>query len=105
MNRSTSLSASTSAVLVCLRNQGLALTHNFSFNSPSQGLSGAADDLSNLRSAEPEQYRHQFLDDYDQVSTPTPSVPRAAFDSKEEVITPMNPIFSTLVLTPIKFSF
>lgn len=33
----------------------------------SQGLAGAADDLSNLRSAEPDQYRHQFLDNYDQV--------------------------------------
>ncbi|XP_047188931.1 centrosomal protein of 192 kDa isoform X1 [Scophthalmus maximus] len=45
---------------------------------PSTGLSGAADDLSNLRSAEPEQYRHQFLDDYDQGDFRMPDVRLAA---------------------------
>ncbi|KAM7420154.1 hypothetical protein PAMA_014729 [Pampus argenteus] len=33
---------------------------------PAIGLPGASDDLSNPSSTEPEQYRHHFLDDYDQ---------------------------------------
>ncbi|KAM7382415.1 hypothetical protein PAMP_002143 [Pampus punctatissimus] len=33
---------------------------------PATGLPGASDDLSNPSSTEPEQYRHHFLDDYDQ---------------------------------------
>ncbi|XP_056236839.1 centrosomal protein of 192 kDa isoform X1 [Seriola aureovittata] len=45
---------------------------------PSTGLPGAADDLSNIRSAEPEQYRHQFLDHYDQEDFRMPDVRLAA---------------------------
>ncbi|KAG7223524.1 hypothetical protein INR49_015464 [Caranx melampygus] len=45
---------------------------------PSTGLPGAADDLSNLRSAEPDQYRHQFLDNYDQEDFRMPDVRLAA---------------------------
>ncbi|XP_039973029.1 centrosomal protein of 192 kDa isoform X2 [Xiphias gladius] len=42
---------------------------------PSTGLSGAADDV---HSAEPEHYRHQFLDDYDQEDFRMPDVRLAA---------------------------
>ncbi|XP_040900614.1 centrosomal protein of 192 kDa isoform X2 [Toxotes jaculatrix] len=45
---------------------------------PSTGLAGAADDILNTRPAEPEQYRHQFLDDYDQEHFKMPDVRLAA---------------------------
>ncbi|XP_044216252.1 centrosomal protein of 192 kDa isoform X2 [Thunnus albacares] len=45
---------------------------------PATGLPGASDDLSNPSSTEPEQYRHQFLDDYDQEDFQMPDVRLAA---------------------------
>ncbi|XP_071324472.1 centrosomal protein of 192 kDa isoform X3 [Trachinotus anak] len=45
---------------------------------PSTGLPGSADDLSNICSAVPEQYRHQFLDKYDQEDFRMPDVRLAA---------------------------
>lgn len=42
------------------------------------GVPAAADDLSNPSSAEPEQYRHQFLDQYDQDNFQMPDVRLAA---------------------------
>ncbi|KAM9353963.1 centrosomal protein of 192 kDa [Symphorus nematophorus] len=45
---------------------------------PATGLPGAADDSSNPSSTEPEQYRHHFLDDYDQEDFQMPDVRLAA---------------------------
>ncbi|XP_026228077.1 centrosomal protein of 192 kDa isoform X2 [Anabas testudineus] len=45
---------------------------------PAAGLSGAADELSNSSSAEPEPYRQQFLNDYDQEHFQMPDVRLAA---------------------------
>ncbi|XP_044065404.1 centrosomal protein of 192 kDa isoform X2 [Siniperca chuatsi] len=45
---------------------------------PATGLQGAADDTSNPSSTEPEQYRHQFLDDYNQEDFQMPHVRLAA---------------------------
>ncbi|XP_070768017.1 centrosomal protein of 192 kDa [Enoplosus armatus] len=45
---------------------------------PATGLQGPADDISNPSSTEPEQYRHQFLDDYDQEDFQMPHVRLAA---------------------------
>ncbi|XP_070822984.1 centrosomal protein of 192 kDa [Chaetodon trifascialis] len=45
---------------------------------PATGLQGAADDISNPSSSEPEQYRHHFLDGYDQQDFQMPDVRLAA---------------------------
>ncbi|XP_035528184.1 centrosomal protein of 192 kDa [Morone saxatilis] len=45
---------------------------------PATGLQGAADDVSNPSSTEPEHYRHYFLDDYDQEDFQMPDVRLAA---------------------------
>ncbi|XP_038568179.1 LOW QUALITY PROTEIN: centrosomal protein of 192 kDa [Micropterus salmoides] len=45
---------------------------------PAKGLQGDDDDISNPSSTEPEQYRHQFLDDYDQEDFQMPHVRLAA---------------------------
>uniref|UniRef100_UPI0037E7D549 centrosomal protein of 192 kDa n=1 Tax=Semicossyphus pulcher TaxID=241346 RepID=UPI0037E7D549 len=45
---------------------------------PATGLPGAADDVSNPSSTEPEQYRHHFLDDYNQEEFRMPDVRLAA---------------------------
>nr|XP_020462386.1 LOW QUALITY PROTEIN: centrosomal protein of 192 kDa [Monopterus albus] len=45
---------------------------------PVTGLPRAADDITNSSSAEPEKYRHQFLDDYDQEDFQMPDVRLAA---------------------------
>ncbi|XP_047455217.1 centrosomal protein of 192 kDa isoform X2 [Mugil cephalus] len=45
---------------------------------PATGVLGAADDLSNPSSTEPDHYRHQFLDHYDQENFQMPDVRLAA---------------------------